>query len=401
MSSSEDGSEYTVESYYEEEIVMVPAARQAPFRPPATVAPRAQASVPSSMTRPQRAAPPVAPASRPGGGHPLFGGAGAKNALAAAAKNMENKRATNPTQDPRPSHSITASSVPSSTSAPISRPFGPHPVFGGGGGGTTAPGGRLSLHDQIKAKAAQRSTRVSQNSAEDAAPALRPKTPVNVARPPAARPVSIADQVASMAAQRQSRQVVTTNERQELENEQPDQDPVAPEPVFEHKHVTSRASNVTTVAQKPATSSFVPSPPPAVQKPVEKKGWLRQEKKVESHPPKKMMTVILPQEKQPPAFQNAQLRSFQSTETPAATTQPQHAFLHTKLMKTGVQLDLAPVQDDHAEVLAQDDAAPEQAKAWRTETPGKAAPPTQTIKRVTKSDPEYEIVEYKCMCVVM
>jgi len=117
---------------------------------------------------------------------------------AQVAKNMEQKRVQNPSDDPRPTCAIaTSDAAPGGGGSTSACP--PHPLFGGGGGN--------ALTDQIKAKAAQRNARVeSAGGAAAVDPAAnKPKKSIESVLPPGSKPggmqtASLADQVAMLAA---------------------------------------------------------------------------------------------------------------------------------------------------------------------------------------------------------
>jgi hypothetical protein len=137
--------------------------------------------------------------------HPLFGGAGAKNELAAAAQMRQKSQAEAPSPEPaaaaaavRPPHPLLGGGGGGAPTRP------PHPLFGGGGGG----GGGGGLNDQIKAMAAKRNERVAASGGVAAPP---PKKSIDSVMPTQSRAggntntASMAEQVAMLAAKRRAR----------------------------------------------------------------------------------------------------------------------------------------------------------------------------------------------------
>ena len=336
---------------------------------------------------------PPAPAAAPARPvHPLFGGAGAKNALAAAAKNMDKKRASNPSSDPRPSGAISAAPAPSG-GGPAGRP--PHPLFGGGGPGA-------SLNDQIMAKANQRNNRVNKEGAQAPAPRTTPP-------PPPSNPMaggSLADQVAMMAARRNNRvnESGEAPQASEAPRGQPVSPPVRPATDPTPAPKTNYVRRVQPV--QPVSAPKPAAPKPAAPKPAAPKSAARKPAIPKPAAPKPAVVVSQPSARTnttPPApktqtFQKAQLRSVDSAHSSTTSSATPPAFMQAKLRPTGKKLDLAPPQDGVDSTAKQ---PVETNKVIRRETPAVEAGPSQSITRVTKSDPTYEIVEYKCYCAIM
>lgn len=428
---AEEEEEFTEESYYEEEVVeedftvSVVEATPAPAPPPRPV-------------------------------HPLFGGAGAKNALALAAKDMEKKRTTNPNVDPRPSRPVSAGTMPtktttsSSAATPPARP--PHPLMGAGGN---------ALHDQIKAAAAKRYATASAKTTEPSIPtsstagkgttgnsgsggastAVGAATKAAPVRPAGSRPTSVqqgppslADQVALLA-----------RKKKELEELQKDETMPQPVPVagppptatlsiseqenllLEKKKELERMKRELEGVneQQPVVEDI----PPKENKPLSAPDKLKTKSVVSSTPisdgdkgsappsavvatkaakPASTSTVSMNEEKKDAlanVLANAQLKSVQKEDKPKETPAPDFAAVKSKLKPTGVALDLAPPQKDDEEAKEE---VPERsvaetgpARVTRVVKEPTPAPPTQTVTRVTKGDTEYEIVEYKCVCVIL
>lgn len=245
-------------------------------------------------------------------------------------------------------------------SSPPKRP--PHPLFGGGGG---APG-NSALLDQIKARGSTPAT--SQGSGAGAAAPPKPRAPPP---PPAPKPpkpageMSIAEQVAMMAAKRQNRM---TNGAAPVVSETPAVAPAPPPP-------------------KPAPPA--PQPKPAAAPAATKKKGLfgGGSKQKEAGAPTKKVTP-------PPAPAPAPytIKSYVpppiETASPAAPT-----FSQARLKPTGIRQDATPAAAEPEET------AP---SAVPTTTTTRTTTTTKT-KRVTKSNPQYDEVEYKvgCFCTVM
>lgn len=148
----------------------------------------------------------------------------------------------------------------------------------------------------------------------------------------------------------------------------------------------------------------------AVTSTTEKKSWLGKKVETTADPappvvPKKKWATIPKEEPEPHMMHKVQLRSTEpnaSKSAPAVeTAQPE--FMKAQLKKTGLRDDEKP---ENSEPEGQGVEVPAEPKVIervveRTVTPAIEAGPTTHVKRVTKHDPEYEVVEYKCSCVVM
>jgi hypothetical protein len=345
--NDDEESVYSEESYYEDE----------------------------EVTETEEVAPPPPSPARPA--HPLFGGAGAKNALLEAANNMERKREQNPPEELRPSRSSAASS-PIASSAPPKRPA--HPLFGGGGAG--GPG--LSLNDQIKQMASKRNDRVAKEGVQMPEPS-KPKKAINTVMTPgnragATQSGSLAEQVAAMAARRQNRMAEGA---EPAVSEAPRGRPVPP-------------------PTRPATE---PVAAPAV---VKKAGFFGRSEPAKPSPvaPARTNTQPVNTSNNRHTFQKAQLRGVKPDPAPlASASSSSPAFVNAKLKPTGKSLDLAPtIAQPSTEKEPEPQGEVEESamtKIIRRETPAVEAGPSEKITRVTKSDPTYEVVEYKCVCTVM
>lgn len=246
----------------------------------------------------------------------------------------------------------------------------PHPLFGGGG--------NAALLNQIKARGATpaASQAVSQSNPTIRKPVPVPQSPkITSPRPKPAGQLSMAEQVAMMAAKRQQR----------LDGgESPKETPVSP---------------------------VVPTPPPrpvatpsqkATEAPKKKKGFFGGGGKPKSDAGKTKITPkptprkVAPQA--PPAAEPHIIKSYkpEPISSPVVPA-PAGAFTQDRLKPTGRRED-KPAPALVAEAPAQELATPSVPITTTTKT----TTVTKT-KRVTKSDPEYDIVEYKvgCFCTVM
>ena len=362
---------------------------------------------------------------------------------AQVAKNMEQKRVQNPSDDPRPTCAVaTSDAAPGGGGSTSARP--PHPLFGGGGGN--------ALTDQIKAKAAQRNARVeSAGGAAAVDPAAnKPKKSIESVLPPGSKPggmqtASLADQVAMLAAkckqQLEIQEQSTDGGAAGLKITEPPAVPrTAPPPVrpsTDPKLAPAQPYTMTTITKVKkqsatmTTTSTVPNAAAAAVAAKKKEddkaksgggGWFGGGKKATAETNKendafKVKRVVPPPPTPPkpeppkPTFQQAQLRSTNNKTEPesSASSSAPPIFSQAKLKPTGIALDLAPVEpgseaDNNNNNKAQESApAPpmEGPTEIRRVTPGVAAPPTQHIKCITKGETEYEVVEYKCACTIL
>ena len=373
MDQQEEGS-YTEESYYEEETY------------------EEEEDVEEIVEMP--------PSARPA--HPLFAGAAAKSAIAAAAANMNQKRATNPSEDPRPSRAVAA--APASHSQPTPPPNRPaHPLFGGGSGGG---GSKDALHEQIKAMAAKRNDRVAKEGGGVPSPEPKPKKSIEAVMPAGNRPAgaqtaSLADQIAMRAAQRSDRlsggaaspAPESAAPPRPLRPTPTPAEPAAPPPTKIVTRTVKTGPTTTTTSkvvkrQAPSNNTVPSSQPvaaPTTNVPVKP-------------------SAPAPKKEKPHTFQTAQLKNSSQSEPKPVASADKPSFLKTPLKPTGVQLDLAPPEPEYSEPPPPKTSSPPAATEGPRVVYEKAAvpaPPPQTIKRVTKSDPTFEVVEYKCMCTIM
>jgi hypothetical protein len=170
--------------------------------------------------------------------------------------------------------------------------------------------------------------------------------------------------------------------------------PKSPERVSSAKNVAPPKSPPKSPSKKVASPKKTVPP----KSPGKKGGWFGGK---EEEPAK---ATSLPPPLEPektPAFQKVPLRSV--NKEPESKEENTPEFLKAgkaRLKPTGVALDLAPPQEGE-EPQEDRSLVPQPEGPTRRSTPAVAAPPTQTIKRVTKHDGDYEIVEYKCYCTIL
>ncbi|GAX14789.1 hypothetical protein FisN_25Lh017 [Fistulifera solaris] len=314
--------------------------------------------------------------------HPLFGGAGAKNMLAEAAKKMEQKRIENPTDDPRPSKQLAVIDGGSNeNSARASRP--PHPLMGSSGSS--------SLNNEILAMAAKRNARVNGE-----VPAEEPvRKHIEDVLPSQSKPLNaptstLAEQVALMAARRHNR--LHGGASQEKETASPPEmkmrpiatEPLAPPPPKPKPSAAATATTSDNAPTEPKKKAWFSKKP---EEPIAKARDYSDKKDVPSRPP---------------AFQQAQLRKAE--ETPMSPTSPASppTFTKAKLKPTGIlltedKLDEGPPSESPVVVTEAASPMPVQ----RVVKEAVPAPPAQKIRTVTKTDPTFEVTEYKCVCVIL
>jgi hypothetical protein len=212
--------------------------------------------------------------------------------------------------------------------------------------------------------------------------------------------MSLAEQVAAMAAKRQQRVSGNTEEPEENNNG--------------NKVAASAPATVTTLA---APKPVAPTPVPAAPKPAvprqtsesnsKKKvggffGGTTTAAKTPAEQPKKASNAILTPAGQAAAEPHT-IKSYKPDPIPVQPPKVQNTeavFTQSRLKPTGIRGDESP-----AVQLARATAPQETALAL-PEITGKTTTTTTTVtktKRVTKSDPEYDIVEYKvgCGCSIM
>jgi hypothetical protein len=307
--------------------------------------------------------------------------------LAEAAKKMEQKRIENPTEDPRPSKQLAVVDGDSNeSSARASRP--PHPLMGGGG--------KSSLNNEILAMAAKRNARVSGD-----APAEEPvRKHIEDVLPSQSKPLNaptstLAEQVALMAARRHNRLHGGASQEEtasppEMKMRPIASEPLAPPPPKPKTHPVKVKTSAKTTA---ATSDSAPTEP-------KKKAWFSKKPeepiaKARDYSDKKDVPS------RPPAFQQAQLRKAE--ETPLSPTSPASppTFAKAKLKPTGISLTGEKEDEDPpSEAPVVTESAPPM-PVQRVVKEAVPAPPSQKIRTVTKTDPTFEVTEYKCVCVIL
>jgi hypothetical protein len=328
-----------------------------------------KALVPKAAPEPPKAEP--APIARP----PNPFGGGANNALLEQIK----ARGSTPPAAQGTSSKTAAPAV--ETPAPA-RP--PHPLMGGGSGGNP-------LLDQIKARGA------TPPSAQSSGKVASPPPPAAAPAPKPLASMSMAEQVAAMAAKRQQRLEGTPTESvpQRPEETNPDSDDVLAAQVAAmaakrqqrmEGGATPAASSV--VVAKPAVSAPAPKVVPEPSKKKEKLS--KKEKKAAKAAAAKPVVPAAP-----PAPASNEV-------TIIKTYKPEPLPLPEKAAPVFTQAQLKPVRTSATTTSAVEpvEAAPEQHLTTTTTTT------TTTItktKRVTKADPEYDVTEYKmgCACTVM
>jgi hypothetical protein len=254
--------------------------------------------------------------------HPLFGGGGgAASALAAAAAEMEKKRATKPSEDPRPSGGkVREVSGPSGGASSGSRP--PHPMFGSAN----------PLNDQIKAMAAKRSERVAAEGISD--DPVKAKKSIDAVMPPSQigksggsmQTASMADQVAMMAEQR----------RRRMEDGGDGPKSAAP---------TDSSSEIVTVASpRPVPVAAPAAPTPVVKKvadPPAKKGFFGG-KKDSGNSTTKTTVKHIPAPPKPQSTSNEPPKPKKIVAAPPPPVTPQPVMLATRVPEQ------TPVEEDKA-----------------------------------------------------
>jgi hypothetical protein len=307
--------------------------------------------------------------------------------LAEAAKKMEQKRIENPTDDPRPSKQLAVGDGGSNEyNARASRP--PHPLMGGSG--------NASLNNEILAMAAKRNARVS-----DDVPAEEPvRKHIEDVLPSQSKPLNaptstLAEQVALMAARRHNRLHGAASQEETASPPEMKMRSIAPEPLAppapkpKPKPIEFKASAAATAA----TSDNAPTEP-------KKKAWFSKKPeepivKARDYSDKKDVPT------RPPAFQQAQLRKAE--ETPMSPTSPTSppTFAKAKLKPTGISLtgDKADKEPPSESPVVTETAPP--MPVQRVVKEAVPAPPSQKIRTVTKTDPTFEVTEYKCVCVIL
>jgi hypothetical protein len=281
-----------------------------------------------------------------------------------------------------------AAPAPAAPPAPAARP--PHPLFGGGG----SDGGRNALLDQIKARGATPPAAEGGSGGSGKGPA--PKAPAPVA-PPAPRPVpppapkpvaqlSMAEQVALMAAKRQERLQADSNEKGSDENVAP-----TPEP----------ANTVVAAPPAPVMAAASKSEPVKKEETKAKGGGFFGGKKDKKETNNKVVT------KAAPAAVPAPVAAAPEPATVIKSYKPEPLPLPAKAAPAYSQARLKPtgIREDSPAAQLEEDTAPQQPEAAPLPITTSTTTTTTTTKtkRVTKSTPEYDVTEYKvgCACTVM
>lgn len=306
--------------------------------------------------------------------------------LAEAAKKMEQKRLDDPSEDPRPSKDF---AVSQNAASPTPRP--PRPLMGG----------NSSLNNEILAMAAKRNARVTNQSNGTASPTETKKKHIEDVLPPQTNPLnaptaSLAEQVALLAARRHNRLNGAAEEG--AAPAEMKMRPIASEPLVPPPPKPKPATTTTTITTTTNTSTAPSNNVTAPTSEPKKKAWFS--KKPEE--PEKIVKAKDYSTKKdvpsrPPAFQQAHLRKAQETPLSPTTTSSPPTFTKAKLKPTGIPLTTETPAVEEPEVVTE--APPTTVRrVVKAETP---APPAQKTRTVTKSDPTYEITEYKCACVIL
>lgn len=339
-----------------------------------------------------RVAPKSATVSNARPPHPLFGGGG--DAKSSLLEQIKQRGETPPTVQASSSNCSQAVSAPRpaparTTAAPASRP--PHPLFGGGDGGKSA------LMEQIKQRGVTQPAAHSSSSDNKPEAALVTKA-VSAPPKPAPKPVaqmSMAEQVAMMAAKRQQRMQGGSGDESVEENTI--QTPV---------RVVSSPASAPTPAPTPVTTlTRSPPPPPQfvplttakkVDKKPEKKsggffgGGKKEDKKVVTD--KKPVPKAAPT----PVAQPVTVLKTYKPEPLLITEKPSAPIFSQSILKpTGA------VRENAVAKLPESAERVERAPPATTTTTTTTT--TTKTKRVIQSDPEYDVVEYKvgCFCTVL
>jgi hypothetical protein len=277
--------------------------------------------------------------------------------------------------------------IPTSTAA-ASLP--PHPLHGIGGGGND----KSALHDQIKAMAANRNRRVEREGPPALPEKPKPKKSIDAVLPPVSKPAgmataSIADQVAMMAARRNQRM-----------QEEVDETPL-------HPAQTDSITNISTPSapSQPVVTTMVTRtpPPPVTHTPLttkkiekvenQKVGFFGGSKKAAKENPAPAPTS--------PPQEPFIIKTYKPEPIPAEQAKPP-VFTQARLKSTGLRDDLPKEKEEQKEAPLPQPETNEALKAGTTTTTITTVTTTKT-KRVVKSDPEYDVTEYKvgCFCTVM
>lgn len=314
--------------------------------------------------------------------------------LVEAAKQMEKKRIDNPTEDPRPSKQLAVGGGGDSTndSHPASRP--PHPMMGGG---------NSSLNSEILAMAAKRNARA--NNAVTDVPKEEPvKKYIEDVLPTHSKPLNaptstLAEQVAIMAARRHNRLNGGASQEEDTALPEMKMRPIAPEPLAAPPPKPKPAESKT--AGKSTTTVASTNNPTSVE--PKKKAWFsKKPEEPENIAKARDYSAKKDVPSHPPAFQQAQLRK--THESPMSPTSPASppTFAKAKLKPTGIPLTATTkVEETPSEPSFVTEAPPPPTPVQRVVKEAVPAPPSQKIRTVTKSDPTYEVTEYKCVCVIL
>jgi hypothetical protein len=273
----------------------------------------------------------------------------------------------------------------------------PHPLHGGGGGGND----KSALHDQIKAMAANRNRRIEKEGPPAPPEKPKPKKSIDDVLPPGGKPAgmgtaSIADQVAMMAARR--------NQRMQGGGDDTPLHTAQTEPPTNTQVSTS---NVPSTLSQPVVTTMVTRtlPPPVTHAPVTQKtvekvenkkgGFFGGSKKVATGNQAPALAPASPS--QEPFI----IKTYKPEPIAAEQAKPP-VFTQARLKTTGLRDDLPKEKGEEMEAPLPQPETNEASKAGTTTTTITTVTTTKT-KRVVKSDPEYDVTEYKvgCFCTVM
>lgn len=348
--------------------------------------------------------------------HPLMGGgSGGKNPL------LEQVKARGATP---PAAVGSGNSNKENVSPPSMPKRPPHPLMGGGGGNP--------LLDQIKARGAIPPSTQGSGAKSDAAVSAVASKPKPPPPPPPSKPLaqmSMAEQVAAMAAKRQQRLEAGASAQSNNEETEPPKSAVLAAPT-ETPATNNTPMAIKSITIAKTTPAVVPTTQPVVHSVEAKKsgrsggifgGGKKKTEETTVVAPSKPIRVVT---KTPPAVtpvvsvpaeeEVTIIKTYKPEPLPLPPKKTIPVFAQAKLkpVSRGPENDMnnvtttEPITTTTA-ITSTDVVAPvgeemSLPKARTTTTTTTTTTITKT-KRITKSDPEYDVTEYKvgCACTVM